>query len=156
MNRLAAFQASDRFEVTGICDIDEDRLAKAREELGGNVEASTDAATLATSLKPDVFCFCTMPHLREDFIRIGINNGAKLIAFEKPLADSSARGMAVRDLLAGAGVKAVVSHQHRYGAHYAKVKEIAASGALGTIHTVYASATGWIPGRSSASSPNGA
>jgi predicted dehydrogenase len=143
-HHTAAFQASDRFEVTGICDIDEDRLAKAKAELGGNVEASTDAAALTASLKPDVFCFCTMPHLREPFIKMGIDGGAKLIAFEKPVADSSAAGMAVRKLIDSSGVKAVVSHQHRYGPHYAKVAEIARSGALGNIHTIYASAPGWM------------
>jgi len=41
-------------------------------------------------------------------------------------------------------VKAVVSHQHRYGVHYRKVKEIVASGALGRVHTVYGTATGWM------------
>jgi len=50
----------------------------------------------------------------------------------------------VKKLIDGSGVKAVVSHQHRYGVHYAKVKEIAASGALGTIHTIYASSPGWM------------
>jgi len=29
----------------------------------------------------------------------------------------------------------VVSHQHRYGHHYQKVKEIIASGAIGRVHT---------------------
>ena len=38
----------------------------------------------------------------------------------------------------------MVSHQHRYGEHYRKVKEIVASGALGRVHTVYGSATGWM------------
>ena len=41
-------------------------------------------------------------------------------------------------------MKAVVSHQHRYGEHYQKVKEIIASGALGRVHTVYGTATGWM------------
>src|SRR5256884_91232 len=42
------------------------------------------------------------------------------------------------------GIKAVVSHQHRYGVHYRKVMEIIASGALGRVHTVYGPATGWM------------
>jgi predicted dehydrogenase len=52
--------------------------------------------------------------------------------------------MEVKKLLAAAGVKAVVSHQHRYGVHYRKVKEIIASGALGHVHTVYGTASGWM------------
>jgi len=52
--------------------------------------------------------------------------------------------LAIRDLVKQARAKAVVSHQHRYGVHYRKVKEIVASGALGRVHTVYGSATGWM------------
>jgi predicted dehydrogenase len=138
------FAANERFEVAGVCDIDEGRLAEASELLGGDVQTSTDAAALAASLRPDVFCFCTMPHLREDFIRMGIDNGAKLIAFEKPVADSSAAAKRIKAMLDGSGVKTVVSHQHRYGAHYQKVKEIVDSGALGDVHTIYASTPGWM------------
>ncbi len=143
-HHTAAFKDNDNFEIVGVCDIDEARLAEAKAELGGKVEASKDAAALAKSLKPDVFCFCTMPHMREQFIKIGIDVGAKLIAFEKPVADTSATGMAVKKLIDGSGVKAVVSHQHRYGPHYTKVAEIAKSGWLGNVHTIYASTPGWM------------
>jgi predicted dehydrogenase len=52
--------------------------------------------------------------------------------------------MALKKLIDSSGVKAVVSHQHRYGPHYTKVAEIARSGALGNVHTIYASAPGWM------------
>src|SRR5512139_2997618 len=77
-------------------------------------------------------------------IRIGAECWAKLIRFEKPIALTSAEGMKIQEMLEKHGTRAVVSHQHRYGAHYRKVKEIVASGALGRIHTVYGSATGWM------------
>ena len=60
------------------------------------------------------------------------------------MALTTREGFLVRKLLADSGVKAVVSHQHRYGEHYRKVKEIVASGALGRIHTVYGTASGWM------------
>jgi len=75
---------------------------------------------------------------------VGVESGAKLIAFEKPVAMSSAEAMRIRDLLSGSGVKAVVSHQHRYGEHYRKTADAIASGALGRVHTVYATAGGWM------------
>lgn len=143
-HHATAFRANPNFELAGICDIDEARVAEAAELIGGKVETSTDAAALTAKLKPDVFCFCTLPRLREEFIRIGVDNGAKLIAFEKPVGDSSVVAMRIRDLLRESGVKAVVSHQHRYGKHYRKVKEIAASGQLGKVHTIYASSPGWM------------
>jgi predicted dehydrogenase len=143
MHHAATFAANPRFEVAGICDIDAARLEAARTKLG-SPQTGTDAAKLAAALQPDVFCFCTLPGLRLPMIEAGVGSGAKLIAFEKPVALTSAEAFRMKALLDGAGVKAVVSHQHRYGVHYRQVKEIAASGALGRIHTVYGSATGWM------------
>jgi predicted dehydrogenase len=143
MHHATAFNANPHFQVAGICDIDQKRLADAAAKLG-NPQTGTDAAALAKTILPDVFCFCTMPHLRTPFIRAAIDGGAKLIAFEKPIALTSAELFTIRDLLKQSGVKAVVSHQHRYGPHYQKIKEIISSGALGRVHTVYGTATGWM------------
>jgi len=142
-HHAVAFQANPKFKVVGICDIDAARLAAAAAELG-NPAISTDAAALTASLKPDVFCFCTMPHLRVPMIKIGADAGVKMIAFEKPVADSSKAALEIKEMLAGSGIKTVVSHQHRYGVHYRKVKEITASGALGKVHTIYATSPGWM------------
>ncbi len=138
-----AFRANPRFTLSGICDIDEARLKATAAELG-NPRFGTDAAALAHEIKPDIFCFCTMPTIRTPLIKVGIESGAKLIAFEKPVAMSSREGLEVKKLLDASGVKAVVSHQHRYGVHYQAVKKIIAEGALGRIHTVYGTATGWM------------
>ena len=142
MHHAAAFNANPRFQVVGICDIDQKRLDDAAPKLG-NPAKSLDAAALSKQLKPDLFCFCTLPHLRLDFIKLGIESGAKLIAFEKPVAMTSDEGLKIKQALDQSNVKSVVSHQHRYGDHYKKVKEIVASGALGRVHTVYGTATGW-------------
>jgi len=142
MHHAQAFQANGRFEVVGVCDIDAARLDAAAAKFGAAKDS--DAARLASKLKPDVFCFCTLPGLRSEMIKAGIQSGARLIAFEKPVALNTKEGFAVRKLIKESGVKAVVSHQHRYGEHYRKVKEIVASGALGRVHTVYGTASGWM------------
>ena len=143
MHHATTFRANPKFEVVGLCDIDDARLSAAAAKLG-NPQTGKDAAALAKAVKPDVFCFCTLPALRLPMIKAGVESGARLIAFEKPVALTSREGMAVKAMLDGAGVKAVVSHQHRYGVHYRKVQEIVASGALGRVHTVYGSSTGWM------------
>jgi predicted dehydrogenase len=143
MHHALAFQANGRFEVAGICDVDPVRLNGASAKLFGGVKGM-DALQVASAVKPDVFCFCTLPNLRSEMVRIGIQSGARLIAFEKPVALSSREGMEIRTMLAACGVKAVVCHQHRYGEHYRKVKEIIDSGALGRVHTVYGTATAWM------------
>ena len=86
MHHAATFAANPRFEVAGICDIDAARLEAARTKLG-SPQTGTDAAKLAAALQPDVFCFFTLPGLRLPMIEAGVGSGAKLIAFEKPVAE---------------------------------------------------------------------
>ena len=143
LHHAAAFAANPRFELVGISSRNEARLTEAAAKLGGTVRTSTDASALTRETRPDVFCFCTPPTVRLPLVEMGIASGARLVAFEKPVSMSSGEGLAIKGALERAGVKAVVSHQHRYGAHYQKVKEIIASGAVGKVHTVYGSATGW-------------
>jgi predicted dehydrogenase len=142
MHHAAAFAANPRFQLVGISSRNRERLDAAASKLG-DVEASTDARALVREVKPDVFCFCTPPGIRLPLINLGIESGAKLIAFEKPVALTSAEGLAVKQALDTAGVKAVVSHQHRYGDHYQKVKAIVAGGEIGKVYSVYGTATGW-------------
>lgn len=143
MHHAMAFQANPRFQLAGICNVSPARLEDAAARLDVAVKGN-DARQVARSVRPDVFCFCTPPHVRVEMIRIGIESGARLIAMEKPVGLTSAEAFEIRRLLAESGVKAVVSHQHRYGVHYQKVKELVASGVLGRIHTVYGTATGWM------------
>ena len=142
VHHAAAFAANPRFELAGIADSDQTRLDAAAAKFG-SAKRGTNTQKIIEEVKPDVFCFCTPPNVRLPLIQMGIASGAKLIAFEKPIAMTSAEGMAVKDALDAAGTKAVVSHQHRYGDHYKKVKSIIASGAIGKVHTVYGTATGW-------------
>ena len=141
-HHAAHFHANANFEVVGLCDIDPARLAEAAPALG-NPRTGTDAVTMARELKPDVFCFCTLPNIRSEMIRIGVECGARLIAFEKPVALTSMEGLAIKELLAGSPVKVVVSHQHRYGPHYRAVKDTIDAGRIGKVHTVYGIAQGW-------------
>ena len=70
MHHATAFKANPRFEVAGICDIDQKRARGSRGKLG-NPQKGTDAAALAKAVRPDVFCFCTLPHLRTPLIQRG-------------------------------------------------------------------------------------
>ena len=138
-----AFFKNPRFQLVGACDIVRERADAVATQFG-NIASSTDAASLLKKIKPDILCFCTLPTLRLEMIRLGIEAGVKLIAYEKPIALSTNEALEIMDLVRQAHVKTVISHQHRYGEHYRKVKEIVASGAIGRIHTVYGTATGWM------------
>jgi predicted dehydrogenase len=137
-----AFKNNSRFELVGLADSNPAQLAKASAELGVQ-KTSLDPRALANEIQPDVFCFCTPPGIRLELIKAGIACGARLIAYEKPMALSMNEAIEIRKAVTRAGVKTVVSHQHRYGQHYQKVREITESGALGHIHTIHAHASGW-------------
>lgn len=143
LSHAKTFQQSPRFTLAGIASRDPGRLAAATAALG-DVPAGADPAKMAREVRPDVFCFCTPPGVRRDLIEVGIEAGARLIAYEKPIALSTSEALAIRDRARQAGVKTVVSHQHRYGQHYRKVREIIESGALGRVHTVYGHSVGWM------------
>ena len=70
----ALFDEMVDFKVVGICDIDQKRLDDAAPKIG-NPEKSLDAAALAKKLKPDLFCFCTLPNLRTPMIRAALDSG---------------------------------------------------------------------------------
>jgi UDP-N-acetylglucosamine 3-dehydrogenase len=142
-HHATAFKNNPRFELAGLATRDAEKLKKVAAELGVS-ETSADALALAKKIRPDVFCFCTPPGVRLELIRTGIACGAKLIAYEKPMALSMHEAIEIRKEVNAAGVKTVVSHQQRYGKHYQKVKEIVASGAIGQVRTVYAHGAGWM------------
>lgn len=142
MHHATHFHANPDFRIVGICDIREDLLIEPAKQLG-NPQKGIDARAMAMDLKPDVFCFCTLPNIRTEMIRTGLECGASLIAFEKPVALTSEEGIKIKKLLDRKKVKVVVSHQHRYGKHYQAVKEVIAGGGIGKVHTVYGYAHGW-------------
>jgi predicted dehydrogenase len=143
MHHAEACAHNPRFSLVGLCDVDAARLEAARQKFGV-AQSFTDSAEMLAVTRPDVFIFCTLPRIRLPLIRAGVEAGVQLIAFEKPVALSTNEALEMYRLLRERGVKSVVSHQHRYGEHYQKVKDIIGSGAIGRVHTVYGHATGWM------------
>ncbi len=143
MHHIEAFANNPRFRIVGLCSTDSTRLEAATRVVKG-AYASADVADMLAHAKPDIFAFCTLPQIRLPYIKAGVEGGVKLIAYEKPMATSTNEALEIYRLLSESGIKSVVSHQHRYGEHYKKVKEIIASGAIGRVLTVYGHATGWM------------
>ena len=137
------FNKNPRFSVLGVNDVDETRMDECA-ALAGGAEKFTDTAEMLKATKPDVYCFCTPPTLRLPMVKLGVDAGVKLIAYEKPMATNMTEAIEIRDLLRSAGVKSVQSHQRKYNIQFQKTKDIIDSGALGRIHTVYAHSLGWM------------
>src|SRR5688572_28362001 len=112
LSHATTFQKNPRFQLVGISSRDPARLAAAAQALG-DVPTGSDPAQMAREVRPDLFCFCTPPGVRRELIELGIESGARLIAYEKPIALSTNEAIAIRDRVRSAGVKTVVIHQHR-------------------------------------------
>jgi hypothetical protein len=66
------FNANPRFRVIALCDIDTETPRIPLPPSSAAVSRpATDAAALAQQVKPDVFCFCTLPNLRTPMIQAG-------------------------------------------------------------------------------------
>ncbi|MGM0442585.1 MAG: Gfo/Idh/MocA family protein [Fibrobacterota bacterium] len=139
------FNAHPDFEVTAICDINEEQMNKVAEEqnLGDSVVKGTDAKAVAMEAKPDVLAFMTLPNIRKMFIQLAADCGAKMVAFEKPVSLTTEEGFEVKEIVEKSGLKAVLSYQHRYGSHYQAVKDIVDAGKIGEVTDIYANAMGW-------------
>jgi predicted dehydrogenase len=87
-----------------------------------------------------VLCFATLPAIRLPLIELGVKHGVKAIAYEKPMALSLAEAKQITDVCAAAGVRTIVCHQLKYGAHWQQAWEVIHSGAIGDVHTMHATA----------------
>ena len=137
------FHKNPRFKVVGIADVDEGRIADAA-ALCGSPATFNDAAPMLAATRPDIFCFCTPPTVRLPLIKLGVDAGVKLIAYEKPMATNMSEAIEIHELLKSSGVKSVQSHQRKYNIQFKQAKEVVDSGALGRINTIQGTGTGWM------------
>ena len=146
---MGFLKSSDRFDLVAICDTDEARLGKVAEELASEpwnapLRTYADAGSMLAEEKPDVYCFATLPTIRWPLVELGLEAGVRAIAYEKPMANSLAEAARIDSACREAGVKTVVAHIHKYGGHWIKAREIAASGDIGEVRLIHATSQGWL------------
>ena len=117
------FLNNPRFKIVGLCDKKANKMSILANRYRVD-KIYTDVTQMLSDTQPNIFVFCTMPDNRLELIKAGVKAGVELIAYEKPMATSFNEALKIRELLNNAGIKSVVSHQHRYGEHYSKVKEL--------------------------------
>lgn len=132
------FRANEpRFALTAVCDLDPRRLGSLADELG-TVRRYADAEAMLVSEAPDVLCFATPCAIRLPLVELGVAHGVRAIALEKPLAPSLTEARRIVDVCAAAGVKGVVCHQLRHGAHWQRAKAIVEGGGIGEVRSIHA------------------
>ncbi len=79
-----------------------------------------------------------------ELVELAATHGVKGLAFEKPMATSLREANRIVDACDANGIKAIVSHQHKYLTTMRKLQEITQSGDLGEIETVETSCLAWL------------
>lgn len=135
---------SDRFEIVGLCDLNESVMKEAADRYGVHAPLYTDAERMLAETKPDIFCFVTHPDLRLSLVELGVKYQVKGISLEKPMATSLKDARQMRDLCDQNGIKAIVCHQHKYLASMKKLKAIVDSGEIGKIEKIHVGTQAWL------------
>jgi predicted dehydrogenase len=122
-----------RFRVEALCDLDLNKVRAAVASRGCQAKVYDDAERMLAEVKPDVFCFSTMPDVRLSMIRLAVKYGVKAVAFEKPLATSLKDAREIVRLCREAGIIAIVCHQQKYLTSFEKLKAVLDRGEIGTV-----------------------
>jgi predicted dehydrogenase len=143
----SAVQRSGRLQLAGLVDVDGERRKAARELLGltaGQVFADMDHA--AETASPDFVVVATPTRLHREHT-IGMLEAGRHVLCEKPLANTRADALAMRDAARTAGRQLAVIQNMRYAPHFRKCGELIAEGAVGKLAHVEIHFRRWRPPR---------
>jgi len=141
----AFLKLSKRFEIVGLCDLDQEKLKDYASQKGLSSDILyIDAEKMLAETKPDVFCFVTQPDVRLSMVELAGKYNVKGLAFEKPMAKSLQEAWSITKICREKNIKAVVSHQHKYLTSFQKMKEIVDNGDVGDILYVNATCQAWL------------
>jgi len=131
----------DRYELVGVADVSEERLAEAKATYG--VAGYTDIAELIAAQHPDVVVICSPTHLHKEHACTAMRLGCDVF-LDKPMAVDFASAQQIADCAKETGRKLMVYQPHRATAMTNQLKAIIASGKIGKPYYMYRSSTSFI------------
>lgn len=126
---------SDRVELCAICETNGLRGERARAMIGSNAPIYADLDACLAEQKPDLVIVCTRDSNHDDIIVAALEAGADVIT-EKPMTTTPEKIARIRDAEARTGRRVDVSFNYRYAPTSGKIRELIASGAIGTVTSV--------------------
>lgn len=140
----ALLENGDRYEVVGLCDIDEAKMKSVAEMNGLSCPLFTDVEEMLKATKPEVFVFVTYPNLRLSMIELAVKYGIKAVSLEKPMAESMKEAKAMTELCVKHGIKAIVCHQQKYLSQMQEMKKKIDRGDIGQVLKLHAETQPWL------------
>ena len=135
---------SGRFEIVGLCDLDEAKMRSVAEEFSLDCKLYTDGETMLKEQRPDVFVFLTLPNLRLPMIELAEKYGVHAVSMEKPMAESLQEAKEMLEICRRANIKAVVCHQQKYLSQMQEMKKRIDDGEIGEVTMIYVNTQPWL------------
>jgi predicted dehydrogenase len=123
----------DKYVITAVCDLLEDRRAKAAQELGCTAYASIEDLVQAPNI--DLVSIATRSYEHLPHAKIALASG-KDVLMEKPLCRNAAEAEELRQAVAAASGTLYVRHNRRFEPTFQHIREIITSGILGIVHEI--------------------
>ena len=126
---------ADVANLTGLCDINEGRLASAQRELGQDIPAFTDFDEMLDTVPCDVVIVTTKDALHHEYIIRAMKRGKDVVT-EKPLTVDAPKCMEILNAEKETGRSLKVTFNYRYAPYKTEVKRLLQEGIVGEIHSV--------------------
>lgn len=133
-HHLAAYRDAG-WAVTALCDVDETRARRRREEFGLDAPVFTDAADLLARADVDVVDVALHPEVRAPVLAAALRAGKHVLS-QKPFVTDLATGRELVDLARARGVKLAVNQNGRWAPYFSYARAALAAGWLGEVQTV--------------------
>ena len=131
MAHIEAVLKSENAELVAVCDIDEGRLAQAK-EMCPQVRAYTDFEQLIADADVDIISICLPSGMHADYAVRAMESG-KHVLVEKPIDITVEMALEIEKARVRTGMKAGIVHQNRYNFNMYPIKEAVDGGKLGKI-----------------------
>ncbi|MFC1715828.1 Gfo/Idh/MocA family protein [Candidatus Poribacteria bacterium] len=96
----------------------------------------SDHKKMLEEVKPDIVSVCVWTGLHTQVILDSVEAGVKAIHAEKPMAPTWGESRKIHQACVDNDVMITFCHQRRFGANFAKAKELANDGTIGELHRV--------------------
>nr|WP_275982176.1 Gfo/Idh/MocA family oxidoreductase [Frigidibacter sp. ROC022] len=126
---------SDMVELVGLTDLNSGRLAAAAARLPGDPVLSTDLDTMLKQSDPHTLVVCTRDDTHADIIVDALERGIDVIT-EKPMATTAEDCERILAAEERTGRKVDVAFNYRFAPTSRKLRELLASGRIGTLTEV--------------------
>jgi len=129
---IRAFMTNPKTELRALCSRTKEGAAAKAQEFGVSCDIYTDYEKMAGRDDIDIVVVASPPHVHKDHAVAAVQAGKHLV-LEKPMAISLENCRAIRDAVAKAGVKSVVSFVLRWNPLYEIIKALIADNAIGNV-----------------------